>query len=206
MNPAPLDESGVCRLCRAGVTSFDAAHTFGSYERELRELIHLFKFDGIRPLARPLGTLLAQALPRDERLDLIVPAPLHWLRYLERGFNQCHLLAKELSRRTGWPVVGALRRKHAAPHQARLTKAERRRNVSRAFSVPHPEKIQGRRVLLLDDVFTTGATANACASALKQAGAQRVVLLTVARTDRRPIYEWPRVEEFAVPISRSGAM
>ncbi|MGD0776547.1 MAG: ComF family protein [Candidatus Solibacter sp.] len=181
-NSFPLDAQGRCALCRAGLRGFDAAYSFGAYEGVLRQLIHLYKYGKVRTLARPLGGLLAQALPRDESFDAAVPVPLHWRRRLERGFNQSELLAREISRRTGIPVVRALGRVRPTPTQAGLSNSGRRQNVARAF---RSRSVQGKRILLIDDVMTTGATAGACASALKQAGARRVALLTVARVDRR---------------------
>ena len=181
-NSFPLDAAGRCALCRSGLRGFDAAYSFGSYEGALRELIHLYKYGKVRTLARPLSGLLAQALPRDEEFDAAVPVPLYWRRRLQRGFNQAELLARGLSRRTGIPVVGALGRVRPTPTQAGLSNTARRQNVAKAF---RSRSVQGRRILLIDDVMTTGATGAACALALKQAGARRVALLTVARVDRR---------------------
>ena len=181
-NPFPLDEEGRCALCRAGLRGFDAAYSFGAYEGVLRQLIHLYKYAKIRTLARPLSALLARALPRDEAFDLIVPVPLHWRRRLQRGFNQADLLARGLSRATGIGVLSALRRVRSTSTQAGLSNRSRRQNVTRAF---RSRNVAGKRILLIDDVLTTGATGTACALALKQAGAKRVAILTVARVDRR---------------------
>jgi ComF family protein len=179
-NSFPLDDTGRCALCRSGLRGFDAAYSYGAYEGVLRELIHLFKYGKVRTLARPLSGLLAQALPRDEVFDATVP--LYWIRRLKRGFNQSELLARGLARRTGIPVMRALGRVRPTPTQAGLSNSARRLNVAKAFRA---RNVQGKRILLIDDVMTTGATAAACASALKQAGARRVALLTVARVDRR---------------------
>ena len=181
-NPFPLDEHGLCGLCRVGVRGFDAAYSFAAYDGVLRKLIHLYKYGRIRTLARPLGDLLARALPLDERFDCIVPVPLHWLRRWKRGFNQSELLARALGRRSGIPLLRALKRSHSTLVQAGLSNHARRRNVMKAFRAC---PVEGKRILLIDDVMTTGATATACAQALKKAGAARVALLTVARADRR---------------------
>jgi len=181
-NPFPLDEQGRCALCRSGLRGFDAAYSFGFYEGVLRHLVHLYKYGRIRTLARPLTVLLARALPREEAFDAVVPVPLFWRRRLQRGFNQAELLARGISKRTGIPMVKALRRLRATSVQAGLSNHLRRQNVSRAFAA---RGVEGKRILLIDDVMTTGATATACAIALKQAGAKRVSLLTVARVDRR---------------------
>jgi ComF family protein len=151
----------------------------------LREWIHLYKYGRIKTLSRPLGDLLARAVPRDEPFDAIVPVPLHWRRRWQRGFNQSDLLARGLSRRLGVPLIQALRRTRATGVQAGLSNTGRRRNVAAAFRCTHPRRVNGRRILLIDDVMTTGSTAAACALALKRAGAGRVTLLTVARVDRR---------------------
>lgn len=184
-NAFPLDEDGRCPLCRSGLRGFDAAYCFGAYEGALREVIHLFKYARIRSLAAPLGALLSYALPRDERFDAIVPIPLHWRRRWHRGFNQAELLGRNLARRTGIPVLRALRRVHATQTQAGLSNTGRRKNVAQAFRARPGAALEGKRILLIDDVMTTGSTAAACAIALKRAGAARVTLLTLARVDRR---------------------
>jgi ComF family protein len=185
LNAAPLDDAGRCALCRNNLNGFDAAFAWGDYSGALRKLIHLFKYSGCLPLAEPLGAFMARGLPRAQSFDLIVPMPLHWRRRLRRGFNQSHALAKVLSRRTGIPVENVISRRKATPPQAGLTAAERRTNMAGAFRVRRRQQISGRHVLLIDDVLTTGATAGACAAALKRAGAARVTVLTVARVDRR---------------------
>lgn len=185
LSPYPLDENGQCGLCRRGVTGFDAAYSFGAYEDELRSLIHVFKYGKVQTLAGPLGKLLRQALPRDQRFDLIVPMPMHWRKRWQRGFNQASLLAGEVSRFTGVPTQSPVSRVHQRTAQAGLTNAKRRANVVGAFRVSNPGRVSGKRILLIDDVMTTGASASACANALKRAGAQYIALLTVARVDRR---------------------
>ena len=182
---------GRCRLCRAGITEFERAWAWGEYDGALRALIHLLKYDRVSPLAEPLGALMALGLPRGSSgeaavPDVIVPMPLHWRRRLERGFNQAELLARVVGKRTGIPVeAGAAERRKATPPQAGLTNAQRRLNVSGAFEVKEKDLIRGHRVLLVDDVLTTGATASACSAALRRAGATSVSVLTLARVDRR---------------------
>jgi len=185
LNRYPLDETGQCSLCRLGLNGFDDVYSAGAYEGNLRKLIHLFKFEGVRPLARPLGNFLAQVLPREQRFDAIVPMPLHWRRRWQRGFNQSELLAREISRRWNVPLRSPVRRKKATVPQAGLTSAQRRKNVQGAFEVKRGPRLDGLSILLIDDVLTTGATASACARALKRGGAARVSLLTLARRDRR---------------------
>jgi ComF family protein len=184
-NNFALDANGVCALCRSGLLGFDRAASFGFYDGALRSLIHLFKYSGMRPLAGRLSLLLDRALPIDDRYDLIVPVPLHWYRRWRRGFNQAELLAREVSRHRRIPILNALRRSKPTLNQAGLTSAGRRRNIAGAFQPRAGMELQGKRVLLIDDVFTTGATASGCAMALKKAGARTVSLLTLARADRR---------------------
>ena len=116
---------------------------------------------------------------------MVVPVPLHWRRRYQRGFNQADLLARLVARQRRIPSSIVLRRTRATLSQAGLSHAGRRRNMSGAFACRRPGLVKGRRVLLIDDVMTTGSTAAACALALKRAGASRVVFLTVARVDRR---------------------
>jgi ComF family protein len=194
---AGLDAGGRCGLCRRGVIAFSGAFSFGAYEGSLARLIHLFKYQRITPLAGPLGGMLLRALPRGERFDVLTPMPLHWTRRLARGFNQAELLARQVARGTGLPVERLLRRLRATGSQAGLTNAGRRANVNGAFGVLHPERVKDRRILLVDDVLTTGATANACARELRAAGAARVSILTLARTDRRH-------KEFTLPRPETG--
>lgn len=184
----PLDETGRCALCRAGLIAYDAAYAYGYYEGVLQQLIHLFKYERVLPLGKVLARWMLAALPRQLTIDLIVPVPMHWWRRWRRGFNQAHVLARHLARATGIRLEKALRRRRLGMPQAGLRAADRRRNVAGAFSVPHPHRVKGQRVLLVDDVLTTGATAGACARELKRAGARSVVVLTVARADRRI---WP---------------
>ena len=188
VSESSLDETGRCAQCLDGTRGFDAAYCFGSYDGDLRDLIHLFKYARVRTLDKPLGRFLTTALPREEAFDLIVPVPMHWRKRWTRGFNQAERLARAVSRRSGLPVWQGLRRTRKTLVQAGLTLAERRVNMETVFQVKTDaarSRVRGSRVLLVDDVFTTGATASACARALKSAGAASVILLTLARVDRR---------------------
>lgn len=183
----PLDSEGRCGLCRRGLRGFDAAYCYGAYEGALRGLIHLFKYGKVKTLAEPLGGLLAEAMPCDERFDLVTAVPLYWRREWQRGFNQSQLLAGVLARRTGVAAVSLLRRVRSTAVQAGLNNSSRRRNVAGAFEPKGRARAlaAGKQILLIDDVMTTGSTAASCALALKRAGAARVALMTVARVDRR---------------------
>ncbi len=184
-NRFPLDAEGRCALCRFGLRGFDAAYCYGSYEGLLREWIHLFKYGRVKPMERPLGELLAAALPRDERIDAVVPVPLHWRRRWTRGFNQAELLARGIARRCGVPVLPALRRVKNTTTQTGLSNTGRRQNVAGAFRLRRGQAVAGKRLVLVDDVMTTGSTAAVCAAVLRRAGAARIMVLTAARAERR---------------------
>jgi ComF family protein len=139
----------------------------------------------MKPLAATLTTYLERALAVDEAFDAVVPVPLHWRKKWSRGFNQSELLARHMAGRRKLPLLNALRRRKTTAAQAGLSSAGRRRNVAGAFVARKAANVSGKRILLIDDVMTTGATASACATALKRAGAKSVSLLTLARVDRR---------------------
>ncbi len=136
-------------------------------------------------LGVPLGQFLRTGYPREASFDCLVPMPVHFWRLQERGFNQAEVLARSVAPLGGLPVLPLVKRIKNTPRQAGLSAKERRRNVRDAFAVPHPERVRGKRILLVDDVLTSGASANACALALKNAGASTVALLALARADRR---------------------
>ncbi len=162
------------------------ARSFGVYEGDLRRLIHLLKYDGMRPLAKALAKKMAPLVPRLGTVELVIPVPLHRSRRWSREFNQAELLSKELSRLVGIPSrPKCLRRVRSTPPQAGLSHRQRRVNVRGAFAAADAAYIEGRRVLLVDDVMTTGATLDACARVLKAAGARHVSSLTLARAKRR---------------------
>jgi ComF family protein len=178
----------MCPSCRRRPPgAVDSARSAGDYDGALREIIHAFKYDGRRTLAAPLGELLCGAA--GDLLDetsCAVPVPLHPWRRLHRGFNQ----AADLAALLPIPVVHALWRRRMTSPQTGLAAAARRRNVRGAFRLsPRLRRsviqsmIAGRNVVLVDDVRTTGATLNACAHVLKDAGAKEVRALTVARAD-----------------------
>ena len=183
---APLHGVEVCGLCRRDPWPFDVARSFGAYEGTLRRLIHLLKYDRMIPLAGHLADRMAPIAEDLRPADIIIPVPLYRWRRWQRGFNQAHELARGLSRRTGLELEPrALTRVRATQPQAGLSHRERRRNVDGAFAVRRRGAVQGRRVILIDDVMTTGATLGACAKALKADGTRSVAALTVARAQRR---------------------
>ena len=181
----PLDQQGVCQPCRENAVHFDAAYSFGSYDHPLQDLIHLFKYAKIESLAEPLGRLLLRALPRGVEFDMVLAMPMHWRKRWDRGFNQAELLAAPVARKLGLKVSGSLRRTRHTQAQAGLSEAERKTNLKGAFAVRNPAQIAQKRILLVDDVFTTGATLRAATEALKSAGAAHVSVLTLARVGHR---------------------
>ena len=188
MRPAAVDCAGSdCRVSTRCIRTDPDAGT-------LRQLVHLFKYGGVRPQAGAFGRLMEQALPRETTFDVIVPMPLHWFKKWQRGFNQSDILAREIGKKWNVPVRSVIRRKKATRPQAGLTNAKRRANMQGAFQIAGKKAMRGKplagmRVLLVDDVVTTGATASACARVLKRAGAPHVALLALARTDRRQAVE-----------------
>jgi ComF family protein len=178
-----------------GLQEFDAAAAYGFYDGPLRKLIHVFKYGKVETLAGPFARMMVRALPAHQRFDAIVPVPMHWWPRLKRGFNQTEKLAMELSARTGIPVLHAVRRVRNTPRQASLSAAERRRNLAKVFRPARGLDLAGKRVLLVDDVFTTGSTAQAVSKALKEAGTAHITVATIARADRRDSVEPVSIDE-----------
>lgn len=204
-----------CRLCRLAPPPFERAVANGSYDGALRDLIHLLKFEEVRPAAPVLGRMLADSISALQPFlppgtIVVVPVPLHAQKIAQRGFNQAELIArsalKQLARRHSWvgttdPLPLAARfdlcahtllRSRDTGSQIGLTSHQRRKNLRGAFSIKDPAPILGRDILLIDDVYTTGATASECARVLRRAGAVRVWVATVARTIK--IYGLPGVQ------------
>lgn len=168
-----------CHQCNAH--QYDMASAAGIYEKALAASILSLKVspsitNRVRQMIRSAGTRLSPA-------DLIVPVPLSKLRRIERGFNQAELIAVELSKAMAVPIdVHSLtRRLHTPMHRAGMDRKARELTVENAFYVPRPKLIEGRTILLVDDVFTSGATASSCAKALKKSGAAAVNIFTIAR-------------------------
>lgn len=186
MDDYPLDEHDLCSGCREGQVTFDRIYSFGSYEGTLRKLIHLLKYGKVERVAKPLSRFLLQALPLEHQFDAVIAMPTHWRKRWLRGFNQAELLARPVARRYGLGLSSNLRRTRVTESQAGLSRTQRQMNLRDSFAVRKPEQIRGKRILLIDDVFTTGATLRAATSCLKKAGAEQVIALTVARVDSAP--------------------
>jgi ComF family protein len=167
-NEFALAPDGVCALCRLGVRGFDFAYCYGAYDGHFKDLIHLHKYGRVEGLAAEFTPLLSAALPLENTYDAVVPVPLHWRRYWQRGFNQAAQLANGIARRRGLRLARLLARTRFTSTQTNLSHADRRKNISGAFRVCG--KVDGLRILLVDDVMTTGATAGACANVLKTGG------------------------------------
>lgn len=176
-------EKGVCQDCSEQKFYFEEARAFGVYEGILRKLIYEFKYKGKKELSLFLGVKMFDVLQSFSwySIDIIVPVPLYKKRENQRGYNQSLLLAKVLKGKTGIPISEDLIRIKNTEHQTVLSKIHRRQNLNDAFEVKNKKIFNGKTILLVDDVYTTGSTANNCAKSLKQAGASKIYVLTCAR-------------------------
>jgi ComF family protein len=175
----------LCRLCREGNYAFDRARSYGLYNDALHHAILLLKYEEVTRLGDWFAARLAEIVAREGeafRADVIVPVPLHPDRQRERGYNQAELIARPLARRLHMKQ-GAYLLMRTKPRPARLvlSRKEHWESVRGAYATRKGLRVDKLRVLLLDDVLTTGATLDSCARALKQAGAAAVLGLTVAR-------------------------
>jgi ComF family protein len=184
------EDGPLCGLCRRIQPAFQRAAAYGSYDGELRELIHLFKYNAVKPAGAVLARLLVQsvaqlALPPD---PVLIPVPLWSGKRKSRGFNQAETIARAFLRQRGPESIqldtATLVRTRETASQTGLSRRQRRANVRGAFAVARPERIHGRSVLLVDDVMTTGTTVNECARVLRRAGAKEVFVATVARATK----------------------
>ena len=166
--------------------AFTAARACGFYEVALRASVLELKRQPRVTLRLARLMFAAQQRAPINSATLIIPVPLHPEREHERGFNQASVLARELARLSRLPLDehSVVRRIHTERHRAGMDARARRDSVANAFAIRHPKLVAGRRVLLVDDVFTTGATVSACSAALKEAGAEDVFVLTLARPAR----------------------
>lgn len=185
--PYPSDASGghLCAACIKGRRYFTLHRTCAIYDGTIKEAIHRFKYNGIRPLVHPFVDLMINVFKEmvvQFPVDLLVPVPLHKRRLRERGFNQALLLARELSKRSGILYdARTLIKVNDTAVQINLKKKERKKNLIGAFAITDRLAIEGRMVLLVDDVYTTGATLDECARTLRKGGAKGVAAITIAR-------------------------
>jgi ComF family protein len=184
--PFASDQAGVhpCGECFKKRFPFASARSIGAYEGPLQEAIHQWKYEGRVALTGLFGKWLAEGFGRywtPSLFDLLIPVPVHKHRLRERGFNQSLLLARELSLLTGIPYKKRVLRKiRATVPQVALSGTERKKVLKGSFLVSSREEVNRKSVLLIDDVFTTGATVRECSRVLKAAGAKRVDVLTLA--------------------------
>jgi ComF family protein len=174
-----------CPKCYNLDLNFRKAVSLAPYEKPLGEVVKALKFRGQRQYARPLAEHLAAILRRQDftqNIHAIVPVPIHWRRRFSRGFNQSELIARHLGKLLNIPVDGrSLRRIRYTEPQTKLSAEERLKNLKGAFKVRRPEAVEGKQVLLLDDVMTTGGTMTECARELRRAGAKVIYAAVVAR-------------------------
>ena len=180
-----IDHDFTCYSCSATTPAFDGARSAARYDGVIGEALRKLKYEQALWLAPDLATLLHNCIQAEYpglTFDLLVPVPLHHVRKRDRGYNQSAVLARELGRILGRKSrAGLLRRIHPTISQTNLTAKERLSNVAKAFQYKRGKQLAGQKVLLVDDVMTTGATVNACANALKKGGAASVHVITAAR-------------------------
>jgi ComF family protein len=182
--PSREIKNHLCGACLTRRKYFTIARALGYYEGPLRETIHRWKYEEKSYLTNFFGEKLAEGFQRYwdfESFDLLIPVPLHPHRLRERGFNQALLLVKELNRRTQIRYSKKLlQKKRLTTPQVHLSGGEREKGVRGSFHIQREEEVEGKSILLVDDVYTTGATVNECAKVLLKAGAERVDVLTLA--------------------------
>lgn len=183
----PIDDTDVCRCseCSGYKYHFSRGYTASVYEGLIKDCIHNFKYNSHTYLGGTLAGLMADFASSHiglNKVDLIVPVPLHWRKLRDRGFNQSVILTKLLSRTLGIPFINkGISRIKALPPQAGLPRKDRIRNSHGIFKVTRPEYFCGKHILLIDDVFTTGATVNECSKMLMDCGAKDVWVFSLAR-------------------------
>ena len=173
----------VCQPCAEHPPSYTKAWTLYPYTPPLQHAIRLFKYQGKVSLAAPLAALIIARLPPLDSIDVIMPVPLHIEKLRQREFNQSLLLADDIGRTLDIPIAYTnLIRAIPTPAQTTLSRKSRLKNLRRAFVVRHPDAVVKKRILLIDDVFTTGTTVNECAKTLRKAGSGDVFVITLGRT------------------------
>jgi predicted amidophosphoribosyltransferase len=183
--PALPSDDGRCVHCRSLKFHFSEARTLGPYSGARRQMVLQMKHEKFEPLAFTLGTLAAKTLavaPFAAAPDLVAPIPMHWFKRLRRGTNAPETIARAVAHSLGLPCYGDLLGcRRYVPMQTSVPPGQRWTNVRKAFRVRLGFDLRGATVLLVDDVLTTGATANEAAKALRAAGAADVVVLAIAR-------------------------
>jgi ComF family protein len=211
---SPDEKAPRCGLCQRLEPPYVKATAYGSYESGLRELIHLLKYNQVRPAASVLGRMLAEAIEDLQPLFggreiLVVPVPLHSRKLGQRGFNQSELIARaalKLKCDANFQLNAALlQRRRETQSQIGLSRHQRRENIRGAFVVARPSDLHGGEVLVVDDVFTTGTTVSECARVLRRAGASKVYVATVARTLKADAQSALQTLEAEAPLTMAAA-
>ena len=179
----PTDHDTLCSDCRTTDHAFIQSRSLLRYEGAGKKLVTNLKFRFHPSLARLLAEMLySRVLSQlSWNYDLVVPVPLHWRGLKERGYNQSGLLARAVGNLTNRPVVDVLRKRHTAAAQHHLGRAGRWAALAHCYHCSSPQSVRGKSILLVDDVYTTGATAHFCTEALLSAGATSVHVVTIAR-------------------------
>lgn len=178
----PHGAAADCPACRGERWAFDATVALGAYEGLLRRLVLDTKRRAGETIAEALGELLAAQIGDEAgEATIVVPVPQHWRRRLIRRADGVAAMARALAQRSRLRMHRPVARTRATPRQTSVAPSARSANVRGAFTLPKPDRVAGRTILLVDDVLTTGATCHAAASALKKAGAERVVAVVAAR-------------------------
>ncbi|MBT6346962.1 MAG: ComF family protein [Nitrospina sp.] len=178
-------EEFVCGVCRQNPFQFDQARSLGFYDTVLRSTIHAFKYRKQVGVLSEIDILLENFFAENREYSqgfTVAPIPLHFNKMKERGFDQAFLIARQVAQVLKLPLAGGLlRRVKATLPQATMTRTERARNIKGAFEVSRPDWVRGKNILLVDDVFTTGATVNEATKVLKKHGAEKVYVFTLGR-------------------------
>lgn len=199
---APIsDEADYCPRCQHTESVFRRNISPFVYKEEALALVHALKFGKKKYVARLLGAAMSDAyIESGERCEVIVPVPMSDAEKKRRGFNQSELIAANIGERLGMPVLPALVKVKDTPPQKELSGKARAENLKGCFAVAYGEYVKGRKVLLVDDVFTTGSTANECARMLLKGRAGSVTVLTAAVTERKLSLEPPEEDVRQAPV------
>jgi ComF family protein len=210
LSSVSVSQNQTCPVCQETPPHFIKAVAYGAYDGELRELIHLLKYERVESAAGVLGQMLTRAIQKLGPIAdcvLVVPVPLYRWKRRERGFNQAELIARAALKAGSFHCelrADVLERTRPTVSQIGLTRPQRIENIRGAFRVPHLNRVAGRVVLLVDDVLTTGTTASECARILRKAGAEKVWVATVARTLKESGFESAKFRPQAATVAKAS--
>jgi ComF family protein len=179
-----IENNALCGKCIKSPPRYNQARYLFKYDESSKKLIHALKYNDQTYLARIFAKLLFNSYKQDIlKYDVIAPVPMHWLKRMFRMYNQAMLLAQEISSISGLPVINDnLQKVRWTKAQSSLDKNARLSNLQGSFKVKNPDFFKGKKVILVDDVLTTGATVKECAKLLKKSGASQIMVLTIAAT------------------------